>query len=104
MQQQQSELNQSLRQTQIRLELNIANAQSQLEQLKQKHQSDRQNAELSHNAIEQLDNLYQQGQIDTRLYIERLLEQLSYQQAAQLSQIELQLANALLNQAQGMTL
>ena len=104
LQQQQSELNQSLRQTQIRLELNIANAQSQLEQLKQKHQTDRQNAELSDNAIEQLDNLYQQGQIDTRLYIERLLEQLSYQQAAQLSQIELQLANALLNQAQGMTL
>ncbi|RUO76172.1 TolC family protein [Idiomarina seosinensis] len=104
MQQQQSELNQSLRQTHVRLELDIVDAQSQLAQLKQQHQSNRQNAKLTHQAIEQLDNLYQQGQIDTRLYIDRLLEQLSYQQAAQLSQIRVKQAQALVNQAKGITL
>lgn len=104
LQQQQKDLNQSLRETQIRLQLDIANAQSQLEQQKQKHQSNRQNAALSSHAIAQLDSLYQQGQIDTRLYVERLLEQLSYQQAAQLSQVELKLAQALLNQAKGISL
>ncbi|ATZ74060.1 hypothetical protein CWC33_10315 [Idiomarina sp. X4] len=104
LQQQQNELNQSLRQTQIRIALDTVDAESRLAQLKQQHQSNRQNANLSHRAIEQLSNLYQQGQIDTRLYIDRLLEQLSYQQAAQLSQIEVKKAEALLNQAKGITL
>jgi outer membrane protein TolC len=104
LQQQQNELNQSLRQTQIRLELDIVDAQSQLAQLKQQHQSNRQNAKLSQQAIEQLNNLYQQGQIDTRLYIDRLLEQLSYQHAAQLSQIQVKQAQAFVNQAKGITL
>lgn len=104
LQQQQNELNQSLRQTQIRLELDIVDAQSQLAQLKQQHQSNRQNAKLSQQAIEQLNNLYQQGQIDTRLYIDRLLEQLSYQHTAQLSQIQVKQAQAFVNQAKGITL
>lgn len=104
LQQQQNELNQSLRQTQIRLELDIVDAQSQLAQFKQQHQSNRQNANLSQQAIEQLNNLYQQGQIDTRLYIDRLLEQLSYQHAAQLSQIQVKQAQAFVNQAKGITL
>ena len=102
--QQHSELNTALRQTQLAIELDIAEAQSRVDQLQQQLETDRKNADLSTAAMEQLTTLYQQGQMDTRLYIERLLEQLAFQQAAQVTMTELQLAKALLNQARGITL
>jgi len=104
LQQQQSELNSVLRQTQLSIELDVAESQSRVAQLQQQLETDRINADLSAAAMEQLKTLYQQGQIDTRLYIERLLEQMAFQQAAQVTEIELQLAKALLNQARGITL
>ncbi|MEL7797878.1 TolC family protein [Idiomarina loihiensis] len=102
--QQQNALMNETRQTKVTIELRIAEAVSQVEQFKQKLKQSQQNAELSKTAIDQLNQLYQQRQLDTRMFVDRLLEQLNYQREKELTQIQLQYAFAELNQAKGIPL
>lgn len=102
--QQQNALMAETRQVKVTIELRIAEAVSQIEQFEQKLKQSQQNAVLSKAAIEQLTRLYQQHQIDTRMFIDRLLEQLDYQRAKEITRIQLQYAYAKLNKAKGIPL
>jgi outer membrane protein TolC len=101
---QQQALMNELRQAKLSIERRVETAYSRQQQLKQEAASSQTTAALSQQAIEQLDQLYEQRQIDTTLYIDRLIEQWTYQKTAQLAKLNAQLANALLNQAQGISL
>ena len=102
--QQQNAIVTELRQTRMALDNDIAEASSQLERTQLKLQAAAISADLSEQVIAELEQLYQQQQLDTQLYIDRFLEQLMQQKIAALTQAELGLAKALLNQAQGIAL
>ncbi|MGO1328489.1 MAG: TolC family protein [Idiomarina loihiensis] len=102
--QQQNALMTETRQAKVAIELRIAEAVSQVEQFEQKLNQLHKNAELSKTAIEQLNQLYQQHQMDTRMFVDRWLEQLSYEREKEIIRIQLQHAYAELNQAKGIPL
>ncbi|MCA1767719.1 MAG: TolC family protein [Idiomarina sp.] len=102
--QQQNALLTETRQVKVGVELRIAEAVSQIEQFEQKLERLQQNAALSKTAVKQLTQLYQSSQIDTRMFVDRLLEQLDYQREKEVTQIQLHYAYAELNQAKGMPL
>jgi len=102
--QQQNALLTETRQVKIGVELRIAEAVSQIEQFEQKLEQSQQNAALSKTAVKQLTQLYQSSQIDTRMFVDRLLEQLDYQREKEVTQIQLHYAYAELNQAKGIPL
>lgn len=104
MQREQSDINTRLKTTVIDIQTRIAQRRSQYQQLQQQVELAKQNASISSQALDELDALYRQHQIDTKMYIERLIEQLNYQKFFQLTQVQLQMAKAQLNQAQGVSL
>ncbi|EAQ32548.1 TolC family protein [Idiomarina baltica] len=104
LQREQSDINTRLKTTVIDIQTRIAQRRSQYQQLQQQVELAKQNASISSQALDELDALYRQHQIDTKMYIERLIEQLNYQKFFQLTQVQLQMAKAQLNQAQGVSL
>ena len=75
LQREQSDINTRLKTTVIDIQTRIAQRRSQYQQLQQQVELAKQNASISSQALDELDALYRQHQIDTKMYIERLIEQ-----------------------------
>ncbi|MGM0480538.1 MAG: TolC family protein [Pseudomonadota bacterium] len=94
----------ALQQQQLTLQLRVQNQISRVQQARQQVKLTQQNKKLSTQAISQLQQLYKAQQINTRRFVDRLIEQWQYRHQYQIAEIELQFARAQLNQAKGIIL